>query len=136
MAQVNANTTDIATNWLLATRLLGDFKSQVSVLRRAEASNIMSGKPDVPALQARRVTETRGLAAVTWKAYLATVEFPEERALVAEVETARDRYYAALDKSISGDGSTPEAHDKLLAHYESESMSSFDALSNALARDV
>ena len=136
LAQVNANTTDIATNWLLATQKLSDFKTQVSVLRRAEASSIMSGKPEVIAAQTRRIADTKAKAAESWKGYLGTVDLPEERTIAGEVEAARDRYYAALDKSISGDGSTPEGHDKLLAGYEGESKASFDALFAVIARDV
>ncbi len=136
LAQVNANTTDLATNWLLATRMLSDFKTQVSVLRRAEASSILSGKPEVIAAQARRVTDTKAKAADAWKAYLGTVELPEERAIANDVEAARDRYYAALDKSFATDGSTPEGHDKQLAQYEGESKASFDALFGAIAHDV
>ena len=136
LAQVNANTTDLATNWLVATRMLSDFKTQVSILRRAEASSIMSGKPEVVAAQARRVTDTKARAAEAWKAYLGTVDLPEERAIASSIEAARDRYYAALDKSFAADGSTPEGHDKLLAEYESESKASFDALFAGIAHDV
>jgi methyl-accepting chemotaxis protein len=136
LAEVNANTTDLATNWLPATRLLGDFKTEVSILRRAEASTILSGKPDVVAAQARRVADTKALAAQSWKAYMATVEQPEERALAAAVETARDRYYAALDKSLATDFAADGVHDKVLAQYEGESKASFDALFAAVLSDV
>ena len=136
LAQVNANTTDLATNWLLATRMLSDFKTQVSILRRAEASSIMSGKPEVIAAQARRVTDAKAKAADAWKAYLGTIELPEERAIASDIEAARDRYYAAQEKSFTTDGSTPEGHDKLLAHYEGESKSSFDALFGGITHDV
>jgi len=136
LAQVNANTTDLATNWLVATRLLGDFRTDVSILRRAEASAIMSGKPEVVAAQVRRVADWKVKAAETWKGYLATVELPEERALVTEIESARDRYYAALEKSLAADFAADGAHDKVLAAYEGESKATFDALFAAIARDV
>jgi len=136
LAQVNANTTDLATNWLVATRMLSDFKTQVSIVRRAEASSIISGAADVIAKQARRVAETKARAAEDWKAYLDTVDLPEERAIANEVEAASERYYAALDKSFAIDGTSPEGHDKLLAHYEGESKASFDAMFAAIARDV
>ena len=136
LARVNADTTDLATNWLLATRMLSEFKTNVSILRRAEASSIMSGKPEVVAAQARRVTDAKAKAAESWKAYLGTVELPEERAIASDIEAARDRYYAALDKSFATDASTPEGHDKLLAEYETESKASFDALFGTITHDV
>ena len=136
LAQVNANTTDIATNWLLATRELSEYKTQVSILRRAEASSILSGKPDVAAAQTRRVVDVKAKAADAWKIYTSTVDLPEERTIAAGIEAARDRYFIALDKSLAADGSTPDAHDKLLADYEGESKASFDALFAGIARDV
>jgi methyl-accepting chemotaxis protein len=136
LAEVNANTTDLATNWLLATRTLSDFKTQVSILRRAEASSILSGKPDVVAAQARRVADVKAKAADAWKSYLGTVEQPEEQALAGEIDAARVRYYAALDKSLASDASTPDGHEKLLAEYEGESKASFDVMSGAIGRDV
>ena len=137
LAQVNANTTDLATNWLPATRLLGDFKTQVSILRRAEASTMLAGgKPDVLAAQTRRVDDVKAKAAETWKNYLATIELPEERALAAEVEAVRDRYYVALAKTFASDFAAADAHDKIVAEYEGESKASFDALFAAINRDV
>ncbi len=136
LAEVNANTTELATNWLLATRTLSEFKTQVSILRRAEASSILSGKPDVVAAQARRVTDVKAKAADAWKSYLGTVEQPEEQALAGEIDAARVRYYAALDKSLASDASTPDGHEKLLAEYEGESKASFDVMFGAIGRDV
>ena len=136
LAKVNANTTDLATNWLPATRLLGEFKTEVSILRRAEASSIMSGKPDVVAAQAQRVAKTKALAAASWKNYMATVDQPAERAIAAEIEAGRDRYFKALDKTLSTDFAADGAHDKVMADYEGESKASFDAMFGAISRDV
>jgi methyl-accepting chemotaxis protein len=138
LSAVNANTTEIATNWLLATRMLGDFKTQVSILRRAEASALLSGKPDVVAAQGLRIAATKAKAAEAWKSYLGTVELREERAIAADIEAARDRYYAALDKSlaVAPEGATPEGRDKVIADYEGESKASFDALFGGIAHDV
>jgi len=138
LAQVNDDTTDIATNWLVATRMLGEFKTQVSILRRAEASSLLSGRPEVIAVQARRIEATKARADESWKAYLATVELPEERAIASGIEATRDRYYVALGRSmaIAADAATPEGHDKAVADYEGESKASFDALFASVAHAV
>jgi len=138
LAQVNDNTTDIATNWLVATRMLGEFKTQLSILRRAEASSLLSGQPEVLAAQARRIEATKARAAEAWKAYVATVEQPEERAIASGIEAARDRYYVALGRSmaIAPGAATPEGHDKAVADYEGESKASFDALFASVAHAV
>ena len=136
LAQVNANTTDLATNWLAGTRLLGDFRTQLSIVRRTEATAIISGKPEVVAAQAKRSVDTKAKAAAAWTAYLATVDSKEERAIASELETARDRYYAAADKVLAADTTAADAHDKVVALYQGESKTAFDALSDAIARDV
>jgi methyl-accepting chemotaxis protein len=136
LAQVNANTTELATNWLVATRLLGDFRTQVSILRRAEASSIMSGKPDGVAAQVKRAADAKAKAAESWKGYLATVETPEERAIATEIDGARERYYTVLDKTLATDYSAADAPDKIRALYQGESKTAFDALSDAVGRDV
>ena len=136
LAQVNANTTDLATNWLAATRLLGDFRTQVSVLRRAEALSIIAAKADAVAAQAKRAEDTKAKAAESWKAYLATVDTPEERTIANEIEAARDRYYKALGQTFAVDYTAPDAHDKVLALYQGESKAAFDTLFDAIGRDV
>ena len=136
LSQVNANTTDIATNWLLATRMLGDFRTQVTALRRAEAQSIITATADAVAQQVKRSSDAKALAAESWKTYMTTVELPEERALAGEIEAARDRYYAAIDKTFAVDYSTPEAHDKVTALYVGESKAAFDTLFDAIARDI
>ena len=136
LAQVNANTTDLATNWLAGTRLLGDFRTQLSIVRRTEATAIISGKPEVVAAQSKRSADTKAKAAAAWTAYLATVDSKEERAIASELETARDRYYAAADKVLAADTTAADAHDKVVALYQGESKTAFDALSDAIARDV
>ena len=136
LARVNDNTTDIATNWLLATQLLSDFKTEMSTIRRAEASGIMAGTAEVVADQSRRAAETKAKAADTWKAYIATVGTTEERAIADTIEAARDRYYQAADKTFATDFAPADARDKAAAFYQGESKSSFDTLLAALARDV
>ena len=132
LATVNANTTDLATNWLVGTRLLGDFRTQLSVVRRAEATSIISGKPETQAAQVKRAGDAKAKAADAWKAYLATVETPEERAIASDIESARDRYYAASDKTFATDYTAPDAHDKVVANYQGESKASFDTLFEAI----
>jgi methyl-accepting chemotaxis protein len=136
LARVNANTTELATNWLVGTRLLGDFRTQASVLRRAEALSIVAAKPDVLAAQVKRAADTKVKAAEAWKGYLATVDSPEERAIANEIEAARDRYYAALDQAFAIDYTAADAHDKAFAIYQGESKAAFDALFDTIDRDV
>ena len=136
LSQVNANTTDLATNWLPATRMLGDFRNQMTALRRQEAASIIAATADGVARQVKLSGEAKAQATDSWKAYMTTVDLPDERALAREIEADRDRYYAALDKTFATDYTAPDAHDKVVAIYMGESKAAFDAMSDAIARDV
>ena len=136
LSQVNANTTDLATNWLPATRMLGDFRNQMTALRRQEAASIIAATADGVARQVKLSGEAKAQATESWKAYMTTVDLPDERALAREIEADRDRYYAALDKTFATDYTAPDAHDKVVAIYMGESKAAFDAMSDAIARDV
>ena len=136
LAQVNANTTDLATNWLASTRLLGDFRTQLTTMRRAEASTVIAAKADEQAVQVKRTAEARAKAADAWKGYLATVTSSDERTLANDIEAARDRYYAAADKTFTQDLSGADARDKIGELYQGDSKAGFDALFEAIGKDV
>jgi methyl-accepting chemotaxis protein len=73
LSKVNDNTKDLATNWLVAMRALGEFGLDVTTIRRAEAMSVMSAKADVTSTQVKRSEESKVKAAEAWKRYTATV---------------------------------------------------------------
>jgi methyl-accepting chemotaxis protein len=136
LARVNDNTKDLATNWLPATRSLGEYSLDVSTIRRAEASSILSGKPDVVAAQLQRVNVQKAKAAEAWKAYASTVTSDAERAHADAIQAAQERYYAAVQADFDGVLASTGNREAVVASYEGESKTAFDALLTAIRADV
>jgi methyl-accepting chemotaxis protein len=136
LARVNDNTKDLATNWLPATRSLGEYSLDVSTIRRAEASSILSGKPDVIAAQLQRVNAQKAKAAEAWKAYASTVTTADERALANAIQAAQERYYAAVQADFAAASASSGDRERVVASFEGESKAAFDALLAAIHQDV
>ena len=45
LAEVNANTKDLATNWLVAAQALGRYSDAQNVIRRAEVATVLARNP-------------------------------------------------------------------------------------------
>ncbi|MBP6900683.1 MAG: MCP four helix bundle domain-containing protein [Burkholderiaceae bacterium] len=99
LGAVNANTAEIATNWLPSIRLLGQVRGQLVDERRFEANHLMS------ATDAQRKAEEDGIAKATaamgvdWKQYMATVTTDEERKL-ADAALAARKTYVEVQKRV------------------------------------
>ena len=136
LGMVNDNTKDLATNWLASLRSLDEYSVAVCTIRRAEASSIISGKPDVSAAQLQRANAQKAKAAEAWKAYASTLTTDDERALANAIQAAQERYYTAAAADFATDYGVAGAREKVQAAYEGESKASFDALIGALRQDV
>lgn len=136
LAKVNDNTTDLSSNWLVAMRALGEYGLDAATLRRAEASVVISGRPEVVSAQRKRIESLKESAAEKWKSYFGTVTTDEERKLAGAIQAGQDHYYGALAKVISVPFSEPDGHDKAVAIFEGESKASFDEMMNALKIDL
>ncbi|HEY1091709.1 MAG TPA: MCP four helix bundle domain-containing protein, partial [Burkholderiaceae bacterium] len=86
---INDGTKDVATNWLPATRLLGEYRAAVNIIRQAEAQHVMSTTGEQFSKWEARIEEGKALAAQAWDEYLATVETDDERALVKDIVEAQ-----------------------------------------------
>ena len=96
LAKVQFNVTDLATNWMLAGRALGDFDNRVNGHRRMESRLLVASAAeeftDAEKELARFVTE----AEQKWKVYAPTIDSDEEKALAADIQAKLNAYYACL----------------------------------------
>jgi methyl-accepting chemotaxis protein len=134
MGVINTSTSDLATNWLPATRFLGDFRDELANVRRAEALHVMTSEPTVRAQQEGRARDARAKAAALWKDYLATVDTSEEKTLANAIEGAQGHYYETHDKVLAT--SREGNRDQAMALYTSVAHEAFSALMSALAKDI
>ena len=136
IAKVNESSKDLATNWLPATRALGEYRDAINVVRRAEAQHLLSATPEEYAKEEKRIEATKGKAAHAWERYMATVTTDDERQLAKAIQDGQSQYYAAqpklLDLSRAGEAQRAEA----MAHFRGPSRAGLNATMEALDRDV
>src|SRR6516225_7425265 len=100
LGAVNDATADLATNWLPATRYLGDYQANVNGQRRAEALFIMSGSEEARSAERARLQTAQEQSAAAWKLYAATVTAGDEQKLAAAVLAAEQIYAQERDKAL------------------------------------
>ena len=132
LARVNDNAKDLATNWLLASRTLGDYGLDVETVRRAEAAYAAARTADEAARQGKLAADARERAAQDWKRYAATVTTPEEAKLAAATEAGQAHYDAGRAVVMAAPVDTPEARDKANDLLRGASSSGFAELEAAL----
>ncbi|OYT99971.1 MAG: methyl-accepting chemotaxis protein [Burkholderiales bacterium PBB1] len=136
IGMVNDATGDLATNWLAATRLLGEYSAAEATIRRAEALHVMSAKSDELDAEELRMKEYKAKAKELWKKYEATIESDAERQIANAVQDAQKNYYDAVDRLIpvsrAGESRMNEAKDM----YKTSTRVAFNTLIDAVNKDV
>jgi methyl-accepting chemotaxis protein len=137
LGKVNDASTDLATNWLVATRALGDFSATTSLMRRAEALEMVATTTEQMDTQEQRIKTAQAKLDEVWKVYFATVELPEEHALADEIVSKRRAYNAESEKLVqisrAGGDSRAAAVQGL---YTGASRAAFEALLAAINKDI
>jgi methyl-accepting chemotaxis protein len=136
IAAVNQATGEIATNWLVATRALGEYQGALNTMRRAEARLVMAHSAKESSDQDKRIVTLRAQAEKAFKVYEPTVTPGEEGTLVAQMRAAEQRYYKSQDDLLKLIRATDVAHDMVRAYYGGENFEAFTGLLNLIAKDV
>jgi len=136
MSAINDASTDLATNWLYATRALSDYQAAINIIRRAEAQHVMSTKESDFAQWEKRIDEGKAMAAEAMKRYEPTVETEDERLLLNAIKAAEKAYYdtqpGLLKTSRQADGAT----EAVRTAYNGESRTSLATLMSAIEKDL
>ncbi|WP_395702313.1 methyl-accepting chemotaxis protein [Aquabacterium sp.] len=134
LAAVNDATAELATNWLVGTRTLGEYQAALNGQRRAEAMALMSPTPEARAAEVQHLKDAAQEAAEAWKRYDATVASETERRIADEIRAAETRFVAQQARSIelASKGDTSGA----MAIYQGDSRKVFGDLMAAVSRDV
>jgi methyl-accepting chemotaxis protein len=136
MGVINDSTADIATNWLVATKALGGYRSAMNAVRRAEANHLMS-KTDAEFTDFEsRIQAAQTKAAEAFKAYVATVDAPEEKLLVDAITAAELRYYDAQKELLKTSRASDGVTDELRTAFNGKSRAAFEDVMVAVENDV
>ncbi|MBV8501285.1 MAG: MCP four helix bundle domain-containing protein [Paucibacter sp.] len=136
VSRVNDSTADLANNWLVATRELGDYRMELNLVRRISAQFIMSSSDDEISRWDKRMAEGKAAAAETWKRYRTTVDSPEEKALADQIESDQERYFKAQDAVSERARQQKQYSEELHQAYLGEALTSFNVLLNDVEKDV
>jgi methyl-accepting chemotaxis protein len=136
LALVNDATADIATNWLVGTRTLGEYRNLLNDMRRAEARHVMNSTEDQFAQAEKRISEDKEKADKALKAYADTLNPGEEQTLYAAIQTAQQSYYSAQADLLKISRATQGDREKVRAFYAGASSKAFNDSQAAIQKDV
>ena len=134
ISTVNDATAEIATNWLPATELLGEYRSAMNRARRNEANFLLQQTPDKQRAEAANIEKNRTEAKELLDKYRTTVNTDEERRIVAGIETAEQAYLAVQTRLLSAKRGTPELEDAAQQIFETDGRAAADTLFAAVTK--
>ncbi|RUP23943.1 MAG: HAMP domain-containing protein [Curvibacter sp.] len=136
IAVVNGATAEMATNWMVATRSLGDYRAAINGMRRAEAQHMMSVTDAQFTEQERVIEKARAEAAKHFSTYVTTVTTDEERPLVQAIQQAEKAYYEVQRELLATSRATDGVTDALRAIYGGPSSQAFAQLLERINVDL
>ena len=133
LSNVQDNVADLATNWMVSARALGDFDNRVSSHRRIEARLLTTTQPKEIDDIEKALTGFKADADAKWKIYVPTIDSDEEKALAADIQTKLAVYYAAGDKLVK---LAREGSPEMSKSYATESRDATTAVQAAIAKNL
>ncbi|MBI2732279.1 MAG: MCP four helix bundle domain-containing protein [Aquabacterium sp.] len=136
MSRINGNTQEIATNWLVGVRTLGDIRDALAEFRRAEALVLLLDDEQERAGEESRMSESKKKVVELMAIYEPTVTTPSERAIVDKFKQELSAYYDVNAKLIAmaRQGANGVAEARHL--YKGDSRVTFRALRATLNEDI
>ncbi|MBL8349175.1 MAG: MCP four helix bundle domain-containing protein [Burkholderiaceae bacterium] len=136
LGQVNESTRDLAGNWLVAMRALGEYRDALSTIHRGEALHVMSASVVEWDAQEKRIADSQARAARQWARYTATVTEDAERLLVKEIEQGQAAYYRVVAQLVGSSRGGAAKAEEARSLYRQDSRKAFDDLMASLDKDI
>jgi len=135
LAAVNANTKDLATNWLVSAQALGRFADSLYILKTTEIGLVLATSQEEADWQTKRAEVAKKALADAWASYAPTITPGEEQALADKIQQTRDQYLSAREKTLVEAAKGPDNREAAMAAYKGESRKAFIDLANTLQID-
>jgi methyl-accepting chemotaxis protein len=100
MQMINAQTVEIASNWLPSVRALGELRADINLFRIALRAHVMTDSLEGKAAGDKRLAGILERIAKDRKAYEAMITGPEERAIHENWSRAWEKYMAGIPNVI------------------------------------
>jgi len=119
MQSINANTVDIATNWLPSVRTLGELRADINLFRVALRAHVMAETLEAKDAGEKRLAGILENIGKTRKTYEPVITSAEERAIYDSWSRAWDRYLdgvkLVIEESRKSVGRVPHEASELLS---------------------
>ncbi len=128
LSRINADTDDIATNWLPSIQMLGELKSMVNQYRRYEGLHLMASSAEERRGDEQELAKTLARLTELTRQYEPTITLPQERQLYESLK-AREAAYLQLHEqliALSSEGAAKQAEAQQF--YRRQSRDAFLAL--------
>ena len=136
LAKVEFNVSDLATNWMVGGRALGDFDNRIAFHRRLDSRLILaSTAEDISSIE-KDMARTKEEGETVWNLYAPTIDSEEEKGLAATIRSNLKAYYDTSNQLLALAHGGAEKYDQLKAYYQGESRAALFALEKAVKDDL
>ncbi|MBV8123239.1 MAG: MCP four helix bundle domain-containing protein, partial [Paucibacter sp.] len=136
LSTINDATTDLATNWLPATKALGEYQAAINLVRRDEAQHVMSSTDEQYSQWENKIAENKAKAGAAWSKYAVTITDGQEQTLAKKIVDAEKRYFAAQLDLLKMSRASKGAFDEVKNNYNGESFVAVNGLLEAIQNDI
>jgi methyl-accepting chemotaxis protein len=126
LGRIQGNVRDLATNWLAATRYLGEVNDDLAAVKRSESRHLLAIKAEDHATQERDIETRKKHLDESVARYASTVTTDEEKVILADLRSALAAYFETIPKLLAL--SRDQARlDEAKAQFNGISRSTFNA---------
>jgi methyl-accepting chemotaxis protein len=129
MQSINANTVDIANNWLPSVRAIGELRANINLLRVALRAHVMAETAETKQAAEKRVNSILDTILKDRKAYEPMISSAEERTIYTNWVQAWDKYVVAVRQVM-------EESNKSIGRIPHEASQMLEKSAAAIARDA
>ncbi|WP_315718831.1 MULTISPECIES: methyl-accepting chemotaxis protein [unclassified Bradyrhizobium] len=129
MQSINANTVDIAHNWLPSVRAIGELRANINLLRIALRAHVMADTAEAKQAGEKRVNGILDTILKDRKAYEPMISSAEERTIYTNWVQAWDKYVVAVKQVM-------EESNKSVGRMPREASELLEKSAAAIARDA
>jgi methyl-accepting chemotaxis protein len=134
LAKINANTEDMAANWLPSIAYIGEVQEQLNAMRRAEYQHVMAVLPEEKSPEQDRIKASQLKLVEVGKKLEALLATPDEKATWDEYAKNLARYYETDIKLLALSDIGPAEAVASSAYLSGESQAAFKTVFKTLDR--
>jgi methyl-accepting chemotaxis protein len=125
LSKINANTEDMATNWMASIKYLGQMQGLLNDMRRAELQHVLAISPEDKKPEADRMAASKPKLDELGRKFLALVDAPAEKAAWDVYAAGLKTYYETNTKLIALSDVGPAEIDATTQYLRGESRTAF-----------